>query len=282
MRVLILLTLLLTTSCSTWFNQDTKFISRNISSNDFYSMTALERLNEVQSHINETLTSMNPKGNPRYHIFEIYKLRSDEFASKVKSYSSELKGKEFLPARKEVVDLFRQFVAAHKVMNEAGIYIVSSKIVEPDSQETNDLLFSLRQVIMMYEDEIKTKSGGIWKPELTENAESVERLHMVKSLSAKIKENFEDFVSTPKDQKVVHTTLKSIQKIKFVSKDQLKTDYSKLKSSAAFKKSLSLLSNLNLPDSGEIDGFEDSLEKVMSVQFSKELIEFLTSKELRI
>lgn len=282
MKWLFIISILMTTSCSTWMGKDTKFISRTISNNDFYNMSSMDRLNEIDAHIDETIKTLSPKGNPRYYIFETFRKRSSSLFQEIRKYESDLKKKEFVPANPKIIDLFRQFVASHKIMSEAGIYIVSSRIVEPDTQETSDLLFSLRQVVMMYEDEIKAKSGGIWKPELTENAESYERLLMIQSLSSRINEHFETFVTYRNDQKIVRDTLKNIKRLSFKDREQIKSEYSRLRKSNSFKKVSSLLSNLNLPDSGEIDGHEEAFEQVMSVQFSNELINFLTSKELRI
>jgi len=245
-------------------------------------MSARDRLAELESHIDETLKSMNPRGNPRFHVFEIFKKRVATYLSQIKTFESELGAREFMPANPKVVELFRYLIASHKIMNEAGIYIVSSKIVEPDSQETVDSLFALKQVMMMYEEDVRKKGGPIWKPELTENAESFERLQMIQALSHKIEDNYDVFVSNTSKQKLVVRYLKKWQSVKFSSREQIKDDYRKIRTYASTRKVPQILSNLDLPDSGEIAGAEESFEMVMSVQFSNELIEFLSKKELRI
>jgi len=225
---------------------------------------------------------MNPKGNPRYHVFEFFKKRVGSYLTQIRTFENELGAKEFMPANPKVVELFRNLIASHKIMNEAGIYIVSSKIVEPDSQETVDSLFALKQVMMMYEDDVRKKGGPIWKPELTENAESFERLQMIQALSHKVEDNYDVFTTNTSKLKLIVGYAKKWQEIKFSSRDQIKEDYRKIRAYASSRKVPQMLSNLDLPDSGEIAGSEESFEMVMSVQFSNELIEFLSKKELRI
>lgn len=277
-----LLLVLLLSSCSFWSSKETKFISRSVSNTDFYNMSASERLSELESHIAETLQNMNPKGNPRYHVFEIFQKRVASHVVQIRKHENELGGKEFIPSNLEVVEQFRNLIAGHKIMNEAGIYIVSSKIVEPDTQETVDSLFALKQVMMMYEDEVRKKGGPIWKPELTENAESFERLQMIQALSHKIEDNYDSFAPIASKQKLVQSYLKKWQQVKFSNRDQIKSEYKKIRAYGSARSVPKMLSNLDLPESGEVAGTDESFEVVMSVQFSNELIEFLSQKELRI
>lgn len=218
-------------------------------------------LKDLQATIEKTRKIFPKLGNPRYYIFDHFVNRGREVVA------GKFQGQKL---NEELLKL----VSAHKVMSEAGIYLNFSKIVDADSKEVTAGLTEMDRLVNQIRDQVENK----FFVEDKEKAETSERLSLVKALSERIGRYYKGFVKGDADKASIKTMLGVI---KGLNADNAEFGYAQLKKNKGYKQARKILKNLNLPDSGEIDGASDAFEKVMSVQVSMEMISVLVERELR-
>jgi hypothetical protein len=229
-------------------------INRSISSQQFDIHPFLESLNR-------NFKIFPRLGNPRFYLFEHFTNRSLDLI-------------DSLNAQNEFRSLLSIW-ASYKVMVEAGIYLNISFLVNQDSPEVSNLLKNLDDEM----NGLKKRLNREAKIEDEEFALKYERKLLIKNLAKRISRDYKIFVKNEKDQKVIQFVLTSIDKLN--TSEQSEIEYLNLISHPKFKRAKKLLSNLSLPENGGIDGLDESLDQVMSVQMSSELIQWLIQRELR-
>ncbi|MFZ4714463.1 MAG: hypothetical protein ACOYL6_12145 [Bacteriovoracaceae bacterium] len=247
MKSLVLLFLCLTLfACSS--QQTTDSVNRDVASTQF-DVTAFKNL------LDKTKATFPKLGNPRYYVF-------DHFSQRARTL---LSGSD-----QNAV----QLVASYKVLAEAGIYLNFSRVIDPDSKEVAANLGQLEKTIGALNDKVSAKIF----PEVMEKALTEERLLMVKSLTQRISRHYQTFVKNSADKTAVKALVKGVLGLKSAG---VASEYKAMKLDKNYLRAKKILSNLSLPEVGDIDGSDDAFEKVMSVQISMEMVNWLVDRELR-
>lgn len=269
----------LMTSCSSYNfdSTDKSMISRKVSSQDFFKMTAEERLKEVLVHVKQTSMSFPKEGNPRYFLFEFFQDRAIGIIKDLReNHSDILDEKTFVPKDKQVADKVYQLIAAYDAMAKAGIRINFSAILEADPEEASDNLHSLSKVMNYYRVDLDKKFGFFLKPEEKTALLYQEQLKLMQYLVNRIDYHFEKFISIPSRVKRVERFIRKFNKLKYKSLADFKKKVRRYRKTRDFRYTKKYFTNLDLPDSGAINGYENAFEQVLSVQTSMEVIDFLT------
>lgn len=269
---------LLLAGCASWKSQEPQsMISRKISSQDFHSMSAIDRLHEVGEHIRITRTSMPALGNPRYYIYEYFEDRAQRVIDRLKQGKDpSLQERTFVPKSLSIAGEIAGLVEAFDAMTKAGIYINYSVLVNPDPEEFNDNFVALNRVINFYRDDLERKFGNQLTPEKRDAVEAREKLVLMKYLVNRIENHYEAFIQGKWNKRQVKYTIERIRKTSFKDLKKFKRDMKRLRKKGYFKHTRHLLSDLDLPDSGDINGSDDAYEQVMSVQLSMGIIDFMS------
>ena len=234
-------------------NNSASFSERAIASQSF-------ELVELVENLNRGLRIFPHLGNPRFYLFE-------HFVSRANALSNSFNEKN---EAQKLLSLW----ASYKVMSEAGIYLNYSFLVNKDSAEVANLLQKIDQEMSV----VKEKIQNSFKVEDEEIALQIERKNLIQSLAKRIARDYKLFVKNERDQLFIKSFISSIKNLK---NESLPDQYSLIMADPKYKKAQRLLSNLSLIENGNIDGLDESYEKVMSVQMSSELIHWLIERELR-
>lgn len=260
-------------------------LSRRISSTEIDKKSAYARLKILKDHIRATRDSFPIKGNPRYYLFENFDERTVSILDKLEESSDErMEQNTFIPVQKEIIDKFLSFTSAYKVMTEAGIYINYSHDAPKDNPIISQNLENLDKVYQHYYGQlqkIKSSNPHILKEEDFSNKLTDERIILLKYLSRRVELFLSSFDLTSTESRSISTSLKRIRNLKNDPNSNLKTRIKSILNSSYYQKTKKALNSIELPESGSIDGVDDSFEKAMSVQYCFELIDFVLNRQTR-
>ena len=251
---LFIIIFLILTSCAHHSKNNSASLSdRAIASQAF-------EIDEFMENLNRGLRIFPHLGNPRFYLFEHFVNRANVLTTSLNQENQTTK----------LLSLW----ASYKVMSEAGIYLNFSFLVNKDSVEVASLLQAIDQEMGTLQEKI----SHLVKLEEQEKAIQIERKNLIQSLAKRIDRSYKIFVKNERDQLFVKYLLSNIRNLQTNIIDfQVLT----ILSDPKYKKAQRLLSNLSLIENGNIDGLDESYEKVMSVQMSAELIHWLFERELR-
>lgn len=250
-------------NCSTQKNLESTSSEsvRKIASTEF-------NLKELETEI-KTINDIFPKlGNPRYYVFEEFNLRASKLLELFPDASE---------SEKYLISSLK-LAGCYKAMVDAGIYLNFSHLVEKDSPEVLQHLENLEYMMNLLQQDL-VKRFGVVPVETKDLYEEKERVALIKYLTGRVSRNSTIFVNKKSEQGIVKGTLGQILAVRNRS---ISNDLKRVVSNPEYKRTLKLFSNLSLPESGDIDGSADSFDKVMSVQISMEVINFLIEKQLRV
>ena len=260
-------------------------LSREVANKEVDKLSALGRLQTVQEHIEATRESLPILGNPRYYLFENFEERVHSTLQELAdSNDPSLNQKVFVPRNRDMAKKFLDVIAAYKVMSEAGIYINYSAITPEDPQPAAKNLSGLNRAMDLYYKDIEKiifTQPGILKIEDKELAFSKERSALANYLLRRIESFYDQFTTKGSHKRNVQSFIGKVRSIPQRSVASINEGFSSVKKSRYFKRTSRYFKNLSLPESGSINGSEEAFERVLSVQFSFELLNFVIDRQLR-
>jgi len=281
LRYLILLIVLV--SCATHSPQSNRSISStsqnysNFDNNDLLNLESLEKVKYTESLIKKTYKEVENRSEPFYFIFKEFYFNSRKKIKKLKVILEKTSSERYVPF--ELTDnekrQFLEYITTYNNFNFLNQYLKNSLIVNQPSARTKRNLAVLDFIFSNSYSNIKEEYPKRKLSRMQKKLNLKYKYQSIRYLLSKVEKNIQYFLKTNKDLKLATIVA---NKIKKSSPTRSWSNYRRLKylpRHYLYQRLKKKLSNLSLPESGEIEGGDRSFEIVMSVQLSLELIDYL-------
>ena len=247
----------------------------------FANQNFFTRLVRIESLAQQLIAAMPEKGSAKKRLVQQFTrdlhqvtaaLVNDKISADSKYYAWAPSTQE--AGFNEKVRLLGKVVQSSRIMDRMGIYLTASGIFEDDTYGEN-FYFNLIARALYEIDSEMNKLVLVYPPEMKESDENEAKINYAKSLAGEIRLNLHKImprVNSP-DYKKMDSFLQKLASMNAADTGTIL----KLSSSSDFKFAQSILSQVQLTNSGDILGFEDQVETTIATKFSFEMIHQLVT-----
>ena len=290
-RMILVIAGVVALSGCTTFNRVPVPPDRHVASDDQYLILAFNRyfanqnfftrLVRIESLAQQLIAAMPEKGSAKKGLVQqftrdlhqvIAALVNDKATAESKYHAWTPSTQE--AGFKERVHLLGKVVQSSKVMDRMGIYLTASGIFEDDTYGEN-FYFNLIARALYEIDTEMNKLVLVYPPEMKEADENEAKINYAKSLAGEIRLNLHKIlpaVNSP-DYKKMDSFLQKLAGVNGADSGSIQ----KLSKSSDYNFAKSILSQVQLTNSGDILGFEDQVETTIGTKFNFEMIHQLVT-----
>lgn len=251
-------------------------------------LNAHQRLNLLIQNIEELKDTMD-RTNPRYYLFENFLERTQELLTEASSYNgNSMEENVWVPNDIAVAPKFHRIVAAYEVMDKASGYLKLDPYVVGFDKNVNLNLDTLDYILGEYKkaiDSLRADGLASVTVEAYKKIKARETRDLMHYLARRIEAHSEGVVSSNRHRKRIKKLTDWVldtDKLSGKSPERFLETLSRLKKSWTFRKGIwSLTNRVEFPDSGNIEGADDSFNQVHSVQVCGEIMAKVTASYLR-
>jgi hypothetical protein len=247
----------------------------------FASGNYLAKLNKVNNIAKQFLASMPENGHAKKRLVKQFVSdlsRSIAELSEFKDSNAE-RFTSWVPKNtadanyKAKIRILGGVIQSSKVMEQMGIYLTASGVIEPDSAVDDYYYIMMARAIGLIESEI-SKTGLAYLPEHKEQDENNARLRYAKRLGNDVRSTIRKSFQSNKaiDTKRVDRVLLLLSRANTLQQASV------LLKSPDYRYTQSAMQGLHIMNSQDISGFEHEVELTLSTKFSFEMIHELISK----
>ena len=247
----------------------------------FASGNYLAKLNKVNNLAKQFLANMPVEGHAKKRLVKQFVSdlnRSIAELTEYKDASSE-RYPTWVPKNtadanyKAKIRILGGVVQSSKVMDQMGIYLSASGVIEPDSAVDDYYYSMLARAIGQIDSEV-SKTGLAYLPENKEQDENNSRLRYAKRLGNDVRVTIRKSFQSNKaiDTKRVDRVLLLLSRASTLQQANI------LLKSSDYRYTQTAMQGLHIMNSNDISGFENEVELTLSTKFSFEMIHELISK----
>jgi hypothetical protein len=241
-------------------------------------LNAHQRLDLLVQNIEELKDSMD-RSAPRYYLLENFLERTQSLFSEISQYEGDsMEQSHWVPEDIAVAPKFHRIVAAYEVMDKAARALALDPLVVGFDKNTNLNLETLDYILGEYKKRIEVLRASELASvteEAYEKIQARETRDLIHYLARRIESHYENVVPRKSHKKRVDKMLKWAFDGEKLSGKNPKRFYDSLRRftrSYTYKKAMYSLKDLSLPESGNIEGSEDSFNQVNSVQVCADIL----------
>lgn len=268
-------------------NLNGRTVSSYLEDNKTTNLNAHQRLDLLVRNIDELKDQMD-RSNPRYYLFENFLERTQELFTEASAYDGEsMQQNVWVPSDIGIAPKFHRIVAAYEIMDKAQDYLKLDPLVSGFDKNVNVNLETLEFILGQYKRDIeKLRAQGL--ASVTDEAygkiKARETRDLMKYLARRIESHYDNVITKSRHKKRVTKLITWVQdadRLSGKSPERFRETLSRLTRSYTYKKAMSSLSNVDLPESGNIEGSQDSFNQVNSVQVCADIMNVVATGYLR-
>lgn len=241
-------------------------------------LNAHQRLDLLVQNIEELKDTLD-RSAPRYYLFENFLERTQDLFAEISKYEGDsMEQNKWVPEDIAVAPKFHRIVAAYEVMDKASQALMLDPLVVGFDKNINLNLETLDYILGEYKKRIDAlrASGLVSVTEDTySKIQARETRDLIHYLARRIESYYENVIPRKSHKKRVNKMLTWAFDSEKLSGKSPERFYDSLRSftrSRTYKKAMYSLKDVSLPESGDIEGAEDSFNQVNSVQVCADIL----------
>lgn len=250
-------------------------------------LNAHQRLDLLVQNIEELKDSMD-RSSPRYYLFENFLERTEELFSEIQSYDNDsMEENNWVPEDIAIAPKFHRIVAAYEIMDKASRTLMLDPLVVGFDKNTNLNLETLDYILGEYKKRVEAlRVSGL--ASVTEEAyakiQARETRDLIHYLARRIEAHYENVIPRKSNKKRISKLLNWAfdgEKLSGKNPERFYETLRRFTRSYTYKRAMKSLKNVSLPESGNIEGAEDSFNQVNSVQVCADILNQVAKSYLR-
>ena len=250
-------------------------------------LNAHQRLDLLLQNIEELKDTMD-RANPRYYLFENFLERTEELFAEAGNYDgSSMEEAIWVPNDIKIAPKFHRIVAAYEVMATAENFLKLDPLVVGFEKNVNLNLETMEYILGEYKKSVQQlRAAGLASVtiEAYKKIKARETRELMHYLASRIEAHYENVLTSNRSKKRVKKMVDWVHdtnRLSGKSPERFYETLGRLKNSYTFRRAMNSTANVDFPESGNIEGSEDSFNQVYSVQVCADIMNQLASNYLR-
>lgn len=251
------------------------------------NLNAHQRLNLLVQNIEELKDSMD-RSAPRYYLLENFLERTEELFREISQYDGDsMVTSDWVPEDIAVAPKFHRIVAAYEIMDKAASSLRLDPLVVGFDKNINLNFETLDYILGEYKKRIEVLRAGSLASVTEESYEKIkarETRDLIHYLARRIETHYENVLPKKWAKKRVSKMLTWAfdgEKLSGKNPERFYETLRRFTRSYTYKKAMSSLKDVSLPESGDIEGAEDSFNQVNSVQICADILKQVATSYLQ-
>lgn len=273
MKFLVLSICLVIFSCSSFNARQVAGYDENNFGNQSIKK-GLDQLISLSNHLNQSIPE---KGHPKKQLIEKFIADLIINSEKIKQFSAGVNdlNPSWIPSpqhpnRKEIVLALGEIVQSYSVMNQLGIYLTATGVMDGDSIDQENLFNLLAKAVDEVELQI-SKNILLYQPEDVEAQLQMAKLSYSQFLASVVRGNLSKVISRNNKNLFVRVD-RTFKELETLNDSEKAKDFSKSRTWIYVNGNLS---GLTTEGSSEIDGFQDDVDLMLKTKFASNMIQVL-------
>jgi hypothetical protein len=241
-------------------------------------LNAHQRLDLLVQNIDELKDSMD-RSAPRYYLLENFLERTQDLFLEISKYdANSMETSNWVPEDIAVAPKFHRIVAAYEIMDKASQSLRLDPLVVGFDKNINLNFETLDYILGEYKKRIEVLRASSLVSVTVESYKKIqarETRDLINYLARRIDSYYENVVPRKDHKKRVGKMLKwafDTEKLSAKSPERFYSTLRRFTRSYTYKKAMNSLKDVSLPESGDIEGSEDSFNQVNSVQICADIL----------
>lgn len=241
-------------------------------------LNAHQRLDLLVQNIEELKDSMD-RSAPRYYLLENFLERTQSLFLEISKYDGDsMETSNWVPEDIAVAPKFHRIVAAYEIMDKASQALKLDPLVVGFDKNINLNFETLDYILGEYKKRIEVLRASSLVSVTEESYKKIqarETRDLIHYLARRIDSYYENVVPRKSHKKRVSKMLKwafDSEKLSGKNPERFYESLRRFTRSYTYKKAMYSLKDVSLPESGNIEGSEDSFNQVNSVQVCADIL----------
>lgn len=237
-------------------------------------IAGLRNLTSLSQHLFEIIPE---KGHPKKILIDkfisdlkINLNKIEQLSIGVNDLSSSWIPSEQHPKRAEIILVLGEIVQSYTVMNQLGVYLTSSGVMDEDSKDQEYYFNLLAKTVEEVDSQI-SRNILLYQSEDKEAQQQLAKLKYSQFLASVVRENLSKVI-TRNNKNIFIRVDRAFKEVETLTDTEKAKDFVNTKYWIFAK---DYLSQLSIEGSSDIDGFQDDVDLTLKTKFGSSMIHFL-------